>query len=108
MAEFIVLSVPERLTKRRKRLMKSTKEFPFEKARRITEKEISSAQKAIEKQTGKKRKVRGRPVKSEEEKYIPTSIRLHPNILKWAKKEAKKRKTGYQSVINEALLKKSI
>ena len=88
--------------------MKSTKEFPFEKARRITEKEIASAQKAIEKQTGKKRNARGRPTKPEKEKYIPTSIRLHPNILKWAKKEAKKRRTGYQSVINEVLLKKSV
>ncbi len=88
--------------------MKSTKEFPFKKARRITLKETSAAKKAIEAKTGKKRKIRGRPIKLEEEKYVPTSIRLHPQILKWAKSEAKKRKIGYQSVINEILLKKSM
>lgn len=88
--------------------MKSIKEFPFKKARRITLKETLAAKKAIEARTGKKRKIRGRPIKLEEEKYVPTSIRLHPKILKWAKNEAKKRKTGYQSIINEILLKKSM
>ncbi len=83
--------------------MKNIKEFSFEKARRITKKEVSSARKAIEKVTGKKRPSRGRPLK--QDKYIPISIRLHPSIIKWAKKEAKKRKVGYQSVINEALMK---
>ena len=38
------------------------------------------------------------------EKYVPISIRLHPQVLAWAKAEAKKRGVGYQSVINEALL----
>ncbi|MCY4644489.1 MAG: BrnA antitoxin family protein [Bacteriovoracales bacterium] len=88
--------------------MKTTKEFPFEKARRVSPKEVSAAQKAIEKKTGKKRRVRGRPTKLEEEKYIPTSIRLHPKVLAWAKREAKKKSTGYQSIINEFLLKKSV
>ena len=88
--------------------MKNTNEFPFEKARRITQKETIAAQKAIEKKTGIKRKTRGRPTKLDKEKYVPTSIRLHPKVLKWAKSEAKKRKIGYQSIINEVLLKKSV
>ena len=85
--------------------MKNTKNFPFEKARRITAREITTARKAIEKKTGVKRKTRGRPVKGLQ-KYVPTSIRLHPKILTWAKKEAKKRGIGYQTVINESLIKK--
>ncbi len=89
--------------------MKNTKEFPFEKARRITEKETVAARKAIEKLTGTRRKKRvGRPPKLDKEKYVPISIRLHPKILLWAKKEAKKGKDGYQSVINKALLKKTV
>ena len=88
--------------------MKNIKEFPFEKSRRITKKEVSAARKAIEKTTNKKRKVRGISVKIEKDKYVPISIRLHPIVLKWTKKEAKARKTGYQSIINEALMKKSV
>ena len=89
--------------------MKTTKEFPFEIARRITEKETSVARKAIEKLTGTKRKKRkGRPQKLDKEKYVPISIRLHPKILNWAKKEAKKGGVGYQSIINKALLKKIV
>ena len=49
---------------------------------------------------------RGRPAKDEEEKYEPISIRFHPKIIAWAKKEAEKRGIGYQTVINEALLEK--
>ena len=85
--------------------MKNTKDFPFEKARRITARETTAAKKAIEKKTGVKRKTRGRPAKGLQ-KYVPTSIRLHPKVLTWAKKEAKKRGIGYQTVINESLIKK--
>ena len=89
--------------------MKSTKEFPFEKSRRITEKETTAARKAIEKLTGTKRKKRkGRPAKLAKDKYVPISIRLHPKILAWAKKEAKKGNGGYQSIINKALLKETV
>lgn len=49
----------------------------------------------------------GRPNKKPSEKYIAISIKLDPQIIKWAKKEAKKRKIGYQTVINEVLLKKA-
>ncbi len=88
--------------------MKNSKNFPFEKARRVTSQEVTAARKAIELKTGKKRETRGRPVKSEKEKFIPTSIRLHPKVLEWAKREAKKKGVGYQTIINEVLLMKAV
>jgi len=33
------------------------------------------------------------------------SIRLHPKVVAWAKREAKRRRIRYQTVINEVLLK---
>jgi uncharacterized protein (DUF4415 family) len=86
--------------------MKRVKEFPFEKARRITEEEVRAGKKMIEKTLGIKRPSRGRPPKGED-KFRPVSIRLHPKALEWAKKEAKRRGVGYQTVINEVLLKKA-
>mgnify|MGYP000957078077 CR=1 FL=1 len=86
--------------------MRSTKEFPFEKAKRVPASEIKKARKAIEKLTGRPRPTRkGRPPKPSKEKFIPVSIRLHPLALSWLKKEAKKRDIPYQSIINELLLK---
>ena len=86
--------------------MKSIKEFPFEKARRVTSSEVAKGKKAIEKLTGKHRAKRmGRPPKPAKEKFVPVSIRLHPRALSWLKKEAKKRSAPYQSIINEMLLK---
>jgi len=84
--------------------MKKPRELPFETARRLTAKEAEAAQKAIERKLGKKRPRRGRPPKGVE-KYRPVSIRLHPSVLTWAKREAKRRGLGYQTVINEVLLK---
>jgi len=37
--------------------------------------------------------------------FEPVSIRLHPKVIKWAKEEAEKQGVGYQTVINEALLR---
>jgi uncharacterized protein (DUF4415 family) len=87
--------------------MRNSKEFPFEKARRVTRRELTAARKAIEMKTGMPRPPRGRPEKSEADKYQPTSIRLHPKVLAWARKEARKRGVGYQTIINEALLEKA-
>lgn len=87
--------------------MKVPREFPFEKARRISKREVTAASKAIEAKTGMPRPRRGRPSKSEVEKYQPTSIRLHPKVITWARKEARKRGVGYQTVINEVLLDKA-
>jgi len=86
--------------------MPKVKSFPFEKARRVTAGEIEAARKAIEKKLGTKRPQRGRPPKGTE-KYQAISIRLSPKALAWAKKEAKRRGVGYQTVINETLLKAS-
>lgn len=85
--------------------MKKAKPFPFERARRVTSEEVDRYRKAIEAKTGKPRRPRrGRPPKSPEVKYQPIAIRLHPRVIAWAKKEAKRRGVGYQTVINEALL----
>lgn len=86
--------------------MKKSKSFPFEKARKITDKEVRAHRKAIEEKLGVKRRSRGRPPKGEA-KFQPVSIRLHPKALEWAKKEAKRRGVGYQTVINAVLLKKA-
>ena len=87
--------------------MKNSKEFPFEEARRVTRRELAAARKAIEAKTGMPRPPRGRPSKSEAEKYHAASIRLHPRVIAWARREARKRGVGYQTIINEVLLKKA-
>jgi predicted DNA binding CopG/RHH family protein len=87
--------------------MKSTKEFPFDKARRVTSSEVSKARRAIEKATGQSRPKRlGRPPKSSDQKHIPISIRLHLTVLKWLKREANKRQLPYQTIINQILMQK--
>lgn len=84
--------------------MKKAREFPFESARRITEKEVRTARQAIEKKLGLKRGSRGRPPKVGD-KYLPISIRLHPKAAAWARREAERRGVGYQTVINDVLLR---
>lgn len=86
--------------------MARAKEFPFETARRVTAREVAAARSAIEKKLGRPRPRRGRPPKGAL-KYTPVSIRLHPRVLAWAKKEAKRRGLGYQTIINDVLLKVS-
>ena len=88
--------------------MKRTKEFPFNKARRITPAEVKAGKKAIEALTGKERKRRaGRPPKLSKEKYVPISVRIHPLALAWLKKQAKKQAVPYQSIINQILLREA-
>ena len=84
--------------------MRRTREFPFDAARRVTAKEVETARQAIEEKLGQPRPHRGRPPKGSD-KYRAVSIRLNPKVLAWAKKEAKRRGVGYQTVINEALLR---
>jgi uncharacterized protein (DUF4415 family) len=79
-------------------------EFPFEIARRVTPSEVRAARKAIAAKLGKARPARGRPPKGVA-KYQPVSIRLHPRVVAWAKREARRRGVGYQTVINDALIK---
>lgn len=87
--------------------MKRIKEFPFDKARRVTAAEVRKARMAIGDVLGKKRKRRGRPSKSISERYCAVSIRLHPKVLIWARNQAKKQHVGYQTIINEVLLKRA-
>ncbi len=86
--------------------MKKVKAFPFGVARRVTASEVQAARKAIEATLGKKRPVRGRPPKGPG-KYHAVSIRLNPKVIAWAKKEGKRRGIGYQTVINEVLIRAS-
>jgi uncharacterized protein (DUF4415 family) len=87
--------------------MKMPDSFPFERARRVTSDEVELARKAIEERTGVRRRPRGRPPKPDTERYRATSIRLHPKVMAWARREARRRRVGYQTVINEALLEKA-
>ena len=87
--------------------MKTQENFPFERARRVTAREVELARQAIEERTGVRRPARGRPPKAAADCYRATSIRLHPKVLAWARREAKRRKIGYQTVINEVLLERA-
>jgi len=84
--------------------MKRSNEFTFDRARRVTVSEVESARKAIaEKQGLPRRPRRGRPPKPDSEKAAAVSIRLSPVVIRWAKREAKKHGTGYQTFINQVL-----
>ena len=88
--------------------MKSTKQFPFKRARHPTAKDVSRARRAIAAHTGKPRRKRaGRPPKASGLKYVPISIRLHPEALRWLKAEAKRRAMPYQSIINEVVMQRA-
>ena len=50
---------------------------------------------------------RGRSAKPWEEKHQATSIRLHPKVMTWARREAPERGLGYQTVISEVWLEKA-
>ena len=79
--------------------------FDFSRARRSTPAELAQYRKAIEAKLGIKLPPRGRPPKKEHDRSKAISIRLHPHALAWAKQEAKRRGVGYQTVINDVLLK---
>jgi uncharacterized protein (DUF4415 family) len=80
-------------------------EFDFSKARRATPKETEKYRKAIEAKLGVKRKPRGRPRKPAGEKFKSLTIRLDPRVIAWAKREAKRKHIGYQTVLNQELLR---
>ena len=84
--------------------MSQDSEFPFSRARRVSDEENQKFRQALSEQFDLKLRKRGRPAKEQEEKYEPISIRLHPKAIAWAKEEAEKRGLGYQTVINEVLL----
>jgi len=79
--------------------------FDASKARRLTLRELEENRKAIEAKLGVTRIQRGRPKKPPLEKFLPVTIRIDPRVIAWAKKEAKKRHIGYQTVLNQHLIK---
>lgn len=86
--------------------MKHSSEFPFDRARRITVKETAAYRKEIANRLGCARPRRvGRPPKRGAEKYRAVSMRLHPQILKWARMRGRRLGLGYQTVINRTLLR---
>jgi hypothetical protein len=88
--------------------MKISNDFPFDRARRVTSREVDRARAGIEARTGVLRPASGRPPKTETEKYQATSIRLHPKAIAWARREARKRRVGYQTIINRVLLERAL
>lgn len=87
-------------------MTRKDEEFPFDRSRKLTRSELANAHAAVERKLGKKIPKRGRPPMAEEDRAKAISIRLHPRVIEWAKKEAKKRggRVGYQTVINDALI----
>ena len=81
------------------------REFDFSRARRVTLAEHRMFKKAIENTFEIKLPNRGRPPKGPLLKYQAVHIRLHPKALQWARAQAKKSGKGYQTVINETLLR---
>ncbi len=73
-------------------------DFDFSRARKPTKTERAVFQEAV-----RRFQRRGRPPKKTD-KYRRITIRIHPQVLTWAKAEARKRKMGYQTFINETLL----
>ena len=84
--------------------MSNQTEFPFAKARRISESEVIAAEQAIKQQFGINFTQRKALIKNETETYQSISIQLHPKIITWAKAEAEKKGVEYQAIINEVLL----
>jgi hypothetical protein len=81
--------------------------FPFHKSRRVTPAETRAFRKAYENTFGEKPPKRGRPRKPDHHKYRDIHIKLHPRALRWAQAEAKRLGVGYQTVINELLLRQA-
>jgi uncharacterized protein (DUF4415 family) len=80
-------------------------EVDWSKARRAMPAETEAYRKAIEAKLGVKRKPRGRPRKPVSEKFKSLTIRLDPRVIAWAKREAKRKHIGYQTVLNQELLR---
>lgn len=80
-------------------------EFDFSRARRITPEEVQMYRQTYKNTFGYWPPARGRPPKKAHLKYRDIHLKIHPRALKWAKERAKKQGIGYQTVINEALLK---
>jgi predicted DNA binding CopG/RHH family protein len=82
-------------------------EFDFSRARRITPTERRMYRQALKNTFGVEMPRRGRPEKEAHLKYQDIHIKIHPKALLWAKSKAKKKGVGYQTIINEVLLKQA-
>jgi len=76
----------------------------FSRARRSKPEERARFRAAFIKTFGHPPPRRGPIPKPSSERYVGTYIKLHPKAIEWAKREAKRRGVGYQTVINETLL----
>jgi hypothetical protein len=73
--------------------------------RPATTDEVDRGRRAIENTLGVCRPPRvGRPTKYASGKLAGVYIRLHPQVLEWARREARKRHVGYQTFLSEWLL----
>lgn len=83
-------------------------EEDFKRARRVTPEEHAQFRQAYINTFGKEPPVRGRPAKAPHLKYQDIHLKLHPKALSWARAEASRRGIGYQTLINELLLRKAV
>src|SRR5579864_2424380 len=79
----------------------------FKRARRSTPAELAMFRQAYINTFGHPPPKRGPLRKHPSEKYVPTYIKLHPKIIEWARREGKRRGLGYQTVINQELLRRA-
>ena len=77
----------------------------FKRASRATPSERKKFRQAYINTFGKEPPSRGRPAKALHHKYRDIHLKLHPKALEWARSEAKRRGIGYQTLINEILLR---
>jgi predicted DNA binding CopG/RHH family protein len=109
--DFALGSAHDWQTKKKGVIMKKKRgidaDFDFSKARRVTPEETEFFRRAIENTFGIKRPPRGRPFAHPTKKYKDVHIKIHPKALKWARAQAQKRGVGYQTIINEVLLKQA-
>jgi len=73
--------------------------------RRVTPEEHARFRQAYINTFGKEPPMRGRPAKAPHLKYRDIHLKLHPKALAWARMQAKRRGIGYQTLINEILLR---
>jgi uncharacterized protein (DUF4415 family) len=74
--------------------------------RRVTPEEHARFHEAYVNTFGKEPPRRGRPKKGKD-KYVPMYMKIHPRALAWAKATAARQSKGYQTVINEVLLRQA-
>ena len=79
----------------------------FKRARRVTPEEHAMFRQAYINTFGHPPPKRGPIHKLPSERYVPTYIKLHPKVVEWARREGKRLGKGYQTIINEELLRRA-